>query len=85
MAVCVATVRPRPVVKSIELARSKLELRMANDTGDDTDRGEERTCRFMVRLQQERGPPPLGGMWLIREVIDVRYAFAGDAGVDTSE
>ena len=39
---------------------------------------------FVVQLQQERRPP-LQGMWLIREITDVRHAFAGDAGVDTSE
>ena len=36
---------------------------------------------FVVQLQQERRPP-LQGMWLIREITDVRHAFAGDAGVD---
>ena len=39
---------------------------------------------FAVQLQQERRPP-LSGCWLIRDVVDVRYAFAGDSGVDTSE
>ena len=39
---------------------------------------------FQVQLQQQRRPP-MQGVWLITAITDVRYAFAGDAGVDTSE
>jgi len=35
--------------------------------------------RFAVRLQQERRPPK---NWLITEILDTRYAFAGDTGND---
>ena len=34
-----------------------------------------------VRMQEDRRTK----QWLINEIMDVRYAFAGDAGVDTSE
>lgn len=34
---------------------------------------------MVVRMERERRPP-LQGCWLIREVLDVRYAFAGDMG-----
>ena len=35
--------------------------------------------RFAIRLQQERRPPK---NWLITEILDTRYAFAGDTGND---
>mmetsp|Transcript_21985 Transcript_21985/g.32368 ORF Transcript_21985/g.32368 Transcript_21985/m.32368 type:complete len:289 (+) Transcript_21985:163-1029(+) len=34
---------------------------------------------MVVRLEQQRRPPNLG-CWLIREVLDIRHAFAGDSG-----
>ena len=35
--------------------------------------------RFAIRLQQERRPPK---NWLITEILDTRFAFAGDTGND---
>ena len=35
--------------------------------------------RCAIRLQQERRPPK---NWLITEILDTRYAFAGDTGND---
>ena len=46
---------------------------------NDEDAGE--TLRFAIRLQQERRPPQ-SGCWLITEILDARYAFAGDMGND---
>jgi len=34
---------------------------------------------MVMRLEQQRRPP-LQGCWLVREVLDVRHAFAGDMG-----
>ena len=34
---------------------------------------------FVIRLEQQRRPPMLG-CWLVREVLNVRHAFAGDMG-----
>uniref|UniRef100_A0A7S1Z2H3 Tim44-like domain-containing protein n=1 Tax=Trieres chinensis TaxID=1514140 RepID=A0A7S1Z2H3_TRICV len=42
--------------------------------------GEEPPITDMVmRLEQQRRPP-MQGCWLVREVLDVRHAFAGDMG-----
>ena len=35
--------------------------------------------QMVIRLEEQRRPP-LQGCWLVREVLDVRYAFAGDMG-----
>lgn len=35
--------------------------------------------RMVIRLEQQRRPPNQG-CWLVREVLDVRHAFAGDMG-----
>ena len=48
----------------------------------DDDPGEAEVLRFLIRLQQERRPP-LSGCWLITELLDARYAFAGDMGNDS--
>jgi len=37
--------------------------------------------RFVIRLQKERRPP-LTDCWLVDQILDVRYAFAGDMGND---
>ena len=34
---------------------------------------------MVMRLEQQRRPPNQN-CWLVREVLDVRYAFAGDMG-----
>lgn len=34
---------------------------------------------FVIRLEQQRRPP-MQGCWLVREMLDVRHAFAGDMG-----
>lgn len=34
---------------------------------------------MVIRLEQQRRPPQQG-CWLVREVLDVRHAFAGDLG-----
>ena len=34
---------------------------------------------MVMRLEQQRRPP-MQGCWLVREVLDVRHAFAGDLG-----
>lgn len=34
---------------------------------------------MVVRLEQQRRPP-MQGCWLVREILDVRFAFAGDMG-----
>jgi len=47
----------------------------------DSDDGPE-ILRFGVRLQKERRPP-LQGCWLITEILDARYASAGDMGNDS--
>ena len=49
-----------------------------DDVRDDED---YTSTRFVVRIQQQRRPP-LQGCWLISEVLDVRFAFAGDMGND---
>lgn len=35
--------------------------------------------QMVLRLEQQRRPP-MQGCWLVREVLDVRHAFAGDLG-----
>ena len=40
---------------------------------------EPASVRMVMRLEQQRRPPNQG-CWLVREVLDVRYAFAGDLG-----
>jgi len=35
--------------------------------------------RMVMRLEQQRRPP-LQDCWLVREVLDIRHAFAGDMG-----
>jgi hypothetical protein len=35
--------------------------------------------QFVMRLEEQRRPPNQG-CWLVREVLDVRHAFAGDMG-----
>uniref|UniRef100_A0A7R9ZSE5 Uncharacterized protein n=1 Tax=Craspedostauros australis TaxID=1486917 RepID=A0A7R9ZSE5_9STRA len=35
--------------------------------------------RMVMRLEQQRRPPNQG-CWLVKEVLDVRHAFAGDMG-----
>ena len=42
------------------------------------------TVNMVLRLEQQRRPP-LQDCWLVREVLDVRYAFAGDMGNDIPE
>lgn len=37
------------------------------------------TTQMVVRLEQQRRPPHQH-CWLVREVLDVRHAFAGDLG-----
>jgi hypothetical protein len=37
------------------------------------------TTNMVIRLEQQRRPP-FQGCWLVREVMDVRHAFAGDMG-----
>ena len=37
------------------------------------------TTNMVLRLEQQRRPPNQG-CWLVREVLDVRHAFAGDMG-----
>lgn len=37
------------------------------------------THYMVLRLEQQRRPPQQG-CWLVREVLDVRHAFAGDLG-----
>lgn len=39
---------------------------------------------MVLRLEQQRRPP-LQDCWLVREVLDVRYAFAGDMGNEIPE
>jgi len=39
---------------------------------------------MVLRLEQQRRPP-LRDCWLVREVLDVRYAFAGDMGNEIPE
>lgn len=40
------------------------------------------TTHMVLRLEQQRRPPCC---WLVREILDVRYAFAGDMGNDIPE
>jgi hypothetical protein len=35
--------------------------------------------RMVMRLEKQRRPP-LQECWLVREVLDIRHAFAGDMG-----
>jgi hypothetical protein len=36
---------------------------------------------MVLRVEEQRRPPDQG-CWLVREVLDVRHAFAGDMGND---
>jgi len=57
---------------------------LSDSVGGGSDSAELSATTYAVQLQQERRPP-MSGCWLIRDLVDVRFAFAGDAGVDTSE
>ena len=48
----------------------------------DDDDGRRELLRFGVCLQKERRPP-LAGCWLVTEILDARYASAGDMGNDS--
>ena len=37
------------------------------------------TTHVVMRLEQQRRPPNQG-CWLVREILDVQHAFAGDMG-----
>ena len=41
--------------------------------------GQPPVTNMVLRLEEQRRPP-YQGCWLVREVMDVRYAFAGDMG-----
>ena len=58
----------------LRLAHRLLRLLAAHGNDDAPE-----ALRFAIRLQQERRPPK---NWLITEILDTRYAFAGDTGND---
>lgn len=41
--------------------------------------GDPPQTNMVIRLEQQRRPP-LQGCWLVKEVLDIRHAFAGDMG-----
>mmetsp|Transcript_49352 Transcript_49352/g.57691 ORF Transcript_49352/g.57691 Transcript_49352/m.57691 type:complete len:243 (-) Transcript_49352:231-959(-) len=53
---------------------------LIRDTIDSTPK----ESNFVIRMEKARRPP-LQGCWLVKEVLDVRFAFAGDMGNDIGE
>lgn len=56
-------------------------LRLQHPSGLDRAQIEDKppVTHMVLRLEQQRRPPNQG-CWLVREVLDVRHAFAGDLG-----
>jgi hypothetical protein len=75
----VEIVRGKGIRYASGFQRSDVKLDEPRD--DDEEEEDYTSTRFVVRIQQQRRPP-LQGCWLISEVVDVRFAFAGDMGND---
>lgn len=53
--------------------------RRRNDGDGNSAMGQPPITHMVMRLEQQRRPP-YQGCWMIREILDVRHAFAGDMG-----